>query len=339
MNKRVLILGAAGRFGLAAVRAFAGAGWRVVGQVRAQRALSALPVIAGVTWLRCDIDDRQVLLEAGAGCQVVIHGLNPPYTNRAWTEQAPQMMQQAIDIASALGATVMLPGNVYNFGEDMPAQLFEHTPQRATHAKGLVRIALEQQLEAAARAGKMRAVVIRAGDFFGSGRGSMFDLAIVKDLPKGKVTFPGSMAIATSWAYLPDLAQTFVRIADRRDSLAAFDVFHFHGHVLNGSDWRDVLGAVAVTRGWLCSTRTQPASPTLGRFPWGLITLAAPLVPLWRALADMRYLGQRAHALDNSKLLALLGSEPHTPLNMAVKAAVDDLFPAENPAAAVPAGL
>jgi hypothetical protein len=57
--------------------------------------------------------------------------------------------------------------------------------------------------------------------------------------------------------------------------------------------------------------------------------LGAPLVPLWRSLADMRYLGQRPHALDNSRLVALLGSETHTPLDVAVAAAVDDLFPAK----------
>lgn len=329
MDKQVLILGAAGRFGLAAARAFAAAGWRVLGQVRARRPTSALPAIAGVNWLPCDIGDRQRLLDEAAGSQVLIHALNPAYTNRAWAEQAPAMLQQSIDLAAALGATLMLPGNVYNFGADMPAQLREDTPQRAAHVKGRVRIAMEQALEAAARAGGLRAIVIRAGDFFGSGRGTTFDLALAKGLPKGKMTYPGDMAIATAWAYLPDLAQAFVQFAERRDALAPFDVFHFRGHNLSGNDWREALAAEAAARGWIGGASPRPATLKPGRFPWALIRLGAPLVPLWRSLADMRYLGQRAHALDNSKLLALLGTEPHTPLRATVTAAVEELFPRE----------
>jgi len=298
--------------------------------VRARRSLSTLPEIYHATWLPCDLDDRQALLDAAAGSQVIVHALNPPYTNKAWTEQAPAMMRQAIDIAADLGALLMFPGNVYNFGEGMPTELTEDTPQRATHAKGRVRIALEQQLAREAREGKVRAVVIRAGDFFGSGRGSMFDLALAKDLPKGKMTLPGDLAIATPWAYLPDLARTFAQVAECREALDAYSVYHFRGHILNGNDWREVLGAVAAKRGWVGTAATPPANLKLAHYPWGFIRLGAPLVPLWRSLADMRYLGQHAHTLVNSRLVSLLGAEPHTPLDAAVEAAIDELFPQED---------
>ena len=333
MDKKVLVLGAAGRFGLATVRAFVAAGWRVTAQVRAQRAIGDLPRVAGAEWLPHELGDTQGLMAAAAGAQVVVHALNPAYTNQAWAELAPKMMRQAIDIAAALGATLMLPGNVYNFGVGMPALLREDTPQRATHVKGRVRIALERELEAAARAGSLRAVVIRAGDFFGSGRGTNFDLFMAKDLPKGKMTCAGDMGAATAWAYLPDLAQAFVEVATRRNALAAFEVFHFRGHTLSGTDWRDALGAASVARGWI----GKDEKLKVGRFPWAVIRLGAPLVPLWRSLADMRYLWQTPHALDNAKLLRLLGSEPHTALKAAVSATLDDLFPQSGKAAPIAA--
>jgi len=43
------------------------------------------------------------------------------------------------------------------------------------------------------------------------------------------------------------------------------------------------------------------------------------------ALLEMRYLWDTAHALDNRKLVALLGSEPHTPLSQAVRMTLHDL--------------
>ncbi|MCF8200251.1 MAG: hypothetical protein K9J42_15895, partial [Sulfuritalea sp.] len=52
-----------------------------------------------------------------------------------------------------------------------------------------------------------------------------------------------------------------------------------------------------------------------------------PFIPLWLSLLDMRYLNQRAHRLNNAKLVAFLGSEPQIPLANAIAAAVEDLFP------------
>jgi hypothetical protein len=59
--------------------------------------------------------------------------------------------------------------------------------------------------------------------------------------------------------------------------------------------------------------------------PWPLIRLGALLVPTWEALAEMRYLWRTSHLLANDKLLALLGSEPHTPLAHAALTALEDL--------------
>lgn len=45
-------------------------------------------------------------------------------------------------------------------------------------------------------------------------------------------------------------------------------------------------------------------------------------VPVFFELAEMHYLWQRPHALTNDKLVALIGSEPHTELPQAAKAAL-----------------
>ena len=328
MNKHVLILGAAGRFGLAAARAFSVAGWQVVGQVRSSRDQRSLPTIAGVTWLPCELTDSQALRAGAAGSEVVVHALNPAYTNQDWIVEAPRMLQAAIDIATPLCATLMLPGNVYNFGENMPDDLVEGTPQHAKNVKGLVRIVLEQKMAASAEGGKLRCVVIRAGNFFGAGRGTMFDRVIVKDLPKGKLTVLGEANIATPWAYLPDLANTFVQLAQHRAGLAAFDVFHFAGQCMSADDWCGILGPIAEQRGWLSSATGVQRPLKVSRFPWWAIRLGAPVVPAWRSLLDMRYLDQRPHRLDNAKLLGCLGGEPRTSLPLAVAAALDELFPA-----------
>ena len=311
----VLILGARGRFGLSAARAFADAGWRVLGQTRAGAALPKED--ASIEWLGIDLNDTQALAAAAQGASVVVHALNPAYTNKAWQTQVLPMTDAAIAITRALGATLMVPGNVYNFGAAMPAVLREDTPQLAQTVKGQVRIQMEQRLQQSG----VRSIVIRAGDFFGSGQGTWFDTAMVKDIRNGRFTYPGTPDVPRAWAYLPDLARTFVAVAERRAKLPPFEVLHFAGHRITGQRWLDVLGPVAQAQGWL-----PPGTPLkMSKLPWPIIRIGALWVPTWAALLEMRYLWQTPHALANDKLTALLGTEPHTPLAQAVQASLVDL--------------
>lgn len=314
MKSTVLILGARGRFGLAAARAFADAGWRVIGQTRPGAEVPADPRIE---WLGADLYDTQALAAAAHCATVVVHALNPAYTDKAWREVVAPMMDAAIAVTRALDATLMLPGNVYNFGASMPRVLHEDTPQVAQTVKGQIRIALEGQLQ---RSG-VRGVVIRAGDFFGSGRGTWFDSTIVKDIQKGVFTYPGPREVATAWAYLPDLARTFVAVADKRAQMRPFEVFHFSGYSISAQQWLDALDPLAHAQAWV-----QPGTHVkLRTLPWPVIRIGAWFLPAWAALMEMRYLWNTPHALANDKLTALIGAEPHTPLSQAAQAALADL--------------
>ena len=131
----------------------------------------------------------------------------------------------------------------------------------------------------------------------------------------------GPLDVPHAWAYLPDLARSFVQVAARREQLPAFETLHFGGYSLCGQDWREVLGDIAWEQGWLPSG----GSLRLGTLPWPLIRAGALLVPTWAALCEMRYLWNTPHRLANDKLTALLGTEPHTPLAQAVQASLDEL--------------
>jgi len=311
MQSTVLILGARGRFGLATARAFADAGWHVLGLMRPGAQIPAeVASDRRIEWISEDLQEAAAVARAAQGASVVVHALNPVYTDKAWKTQALPMTEAAIGITRALDATLMFMGNIYNFGTDMPAVLAENTPQRASTVMGRVRVAMEEEI---LRSG-VRTIIIRAGDFFGSGTGTWFDQAIVKDIRKGKFTYPGHKDVSTAWAYLPDLARTFAEVAARRDTLKAFEVFHFAGHQITGQQWLDAIQPTARIQGWVKPAASVKYSP----LPWAIIRIGALFVPTMAALLEMRYLWNKAHALDNSKLVALLGAEPHTPLEQAV---------------------
>jgi nucleoside-diphosphate-sugar epimerase len=314
----VLVLGSSGRLGGACAEAFAGAGWRVIAQ---QRKRVHLTGAAGIETLVTGDAPIAGLLGTLPKIDVVVHAMNPGYTDAAWTEHVPVMMESAIFLAGALGATLMFPGNVYNFGAGMPALLSETTPQCPTTVKGRLRFSAEQRLLEASEESGLRAVVIRAGDFFGSGTGSWLDRVIASKLHRGTFTYPGPLETATPWAYLPDLAQTFLRVAEQSHKTAGFETLHFSGHLLTGQDWLRVLQPLAQTQGWVRPGKTLK---TAG-LPWPLIRALGLFKGEWASLSDVRYLFETPHALDNARLRGLIGAEPHTPFAGAVTAALDDL--------------
>jgi nucleoside-diphosphate-sugar epimerase len=261
---------------------------------------------------------------------VVVYAVNPPYTQ--WAGQALPLLRQGLAVAERLGATLMLPGNVYNFGEGMPALLREDTPQQATTRKGRIRVQMEAALEAYAERGG-RSVVIRAGDFYGAGSGSWLDLAIAKDLARGKLVYPGPLDVPHAWAYLPDLARAFVAAAVARDTLPAFARLHFEGHTLTGAELLAAVEGAAATLG------VAPAGGFAhGSMPWGLLKLGGLLVPMWREIAEMAYLWRVPHALDGRALRAALGPLPGTAVDAAMRQALRALgfgtAPSRTPATA-----
>lgn len=310
-KRRVLVLGANGRIGQCVTRAFAEGGWAVIAQSR-QAPIKPLP--DGANPLLCDGLDADALIPAARGAEVIINALNPNYSR--WETLYPPLWESVLRVARESHALLMLPGNVYNFGRNLPERLTEATPTVPDTSKARVRIALEGAMQDAAREG-VDSVVLRAGDFFGGpGLGTWLDLVIAKDIGRGRVTYPGAPHLVHAWAYVPDLARTFVAIAQRRDMLKGFRVFHFAGHSLTGEAFHAALEQ-AVGR-----------SLALRRLSWWPLRLAAPFAPMLRAILEMRYLWDRPHLLDDSLLRQFLGGDaPHTPLVDALSEAMCAITP------------
>ncbi|MHB1676973.1 MAG: NAD-dependent epimerase/dehydratase family protein [Sulfuriferula sp.] len=303
----VLILGAHGRFGMAATRAFSLAGWHVRAQSR--RNYASWP--AGVEVILFDAMHAEALSATAQGMDVIVNALNPLYTE--WERFALRLATNALAAAEASGALLMFPGNVYNFGKALPPELLLNTPQVGNHSKARIRIEIEQQLRLAAARG-VNSMVVRSGDFFGGdGRGSWFDLVIAKSLNQGKMMYPGPLDVPHTWAYLPDFAATFVRLATLRMQLNGANIFHFPGHVLTGRELHRML------------EQASERQLRLVRLPWGLIRLMSIFSPMSRAILEMRYLWQRPFVLEDSALYELIGELPHTPGLSALAASLNAL--------------
>ena len=305
MADRILVLGAAGRLGHAAAAAFRDAGWHVVSFVRpgaGERAPRGTEIMESIA--------REDVMTAARRVDVVLHALNLPYPQ--WHAAALPYAYSAIDAAEGAGATLLFPGNLYNYGDAMPAVLDEGTPMRPSTRKGRLRDAMELRMREAADRG-VRTIILRAGDFFGAGRGSWFDLVVAKDVRRGRVTYPGPLDVVHEWAYLPDYAAALVRLTERRATLSPFESFGFAGHAVTGRQMIDAIAAAA------------HRELQVKRMGWWMVKTAGRLFAMGRELAELEYLWRVPHRISGEKLTSLIGEVPHTPLDAAIAAALRDL--------------
>nr|BBD84679.1 NAD-dependent epimerase/dehydratase [Chromobacterium sp.] len=314
-QQQVLVIGAAGGIGGELARQLRDAGWRVRGLVRSleQPELSR----DGIAWIRGDAMRPDDVARAARGCAVIVHAVNPPGYRR-WAELVLPMLDNTIAAARQQGATVVLPGTVYNYGPDAFPIITEDAPQRPLTRKGAIRVEMEARLRAYAADGG-RTLIVRAGDFFGPRAGNnWFSQGLVQPgKTPGRIQNPAAPGVGHQWAYLPDVARNIVDLLARRESLEPFATFHLGGHWDgDGTEMAQAIRRVLQRHG---------LSATVTAFPWWMIRLIAPFNATLRELMEMRYLWRRPVRMDNRRLLEVQGREWLTPLDEAVEATLRGL--------------
>jgi nucleoside-diphosphate-sugar epimerase len=307
MVKPVLVVGARGAFGRAVAEAFARAGHRVRGLVRAPAGpgadLDAIEIVVG------DAQDRSTLEHAAQGVGIVVHAVNYPYP--MWDPAMREVTAKIVAVARTAGALLIFPGNVYGFGAQTGRALAEDALQNATTRKGRLRVELEFMISRACDDGRMRALVLRAGDFFGpSVRNGLVDRIFARAAAGRTMQVLGRPSMPHQWAYMPDLARLAVELAAREEQLAPCQMVHFAGHVVTRQ--LDFLRAVAVAAG----------RPELGIrvLPWWMLRTAALVDPMVREVLELDYLFDDAVILDDPVRRRLVPTFQPTPLATAIAA-------------------
>ncbi len=294
MAKTVLVLGASGLFGGQAARAFAAAGWTVR---KFQRGSD--------------------MAAAAKGADVIVNALNPP-NYHDWDRIIPQITTAVIAAGLASGATVLVPGNVYVYG-DQKGPWGPDTPHLPVARKGAIRARMEAQYRAATEHG-LRVILLRGGDYIDpQAPRSLWNLISLKSVAKGKVVTLAGPRVRRAYAYLPDMTRAAVALADRRTSLPAFADVPFAGLTLSMTDVAAAL------------QRLTGKPMRLAPFMWWFMQLAGPFWELARELNEMRYLWNTDHALDPAPLAALLPDFRITPLDDILRAELRVLAPELDP--------
>ncbi|MFC7290806.1 NAD(P)H-binding protein [Hirschia litorea] len=311
-QRTALILGATGGIGGAITRALVAKHWHIIALARdIQKASARGPV--GVNWVHGDVMNCADVVKAAEGANIIVHAVNPSgYRN--WDKLVLPMIDNTIAAArEANGARIVLPGTIYNYDPKLTPILNIDTPQNANSRKGRIRIALEHRLKHASE--HTPVLILRAGDFFGPDVGSSWfaQAMIMPNRPVKKITNVAKGS-GHSWAYLPDLAETFARLLDIHENLQPFEMLQFEGlYDHSGHELTDAI------------QRVVGVKLPIKQFPWWLMKTLSPFGGFPREAAELAPSWEYPVKLDNYRLVQLLGQEPRTPLDIAIKRTLESM--------------
>ena len=313
-SKPALVLGASGGFGGAVAQELIARGRRVRLYGRSTARLKARFSGPTVEIVHGDVQDLVVLIKAAEGCGLIVHGVNYPY--HQWVPYMQTTTQNVIKAAQAIGGTILFPGNVYSLG---PAGPFDDSaPHRPTARKGVFRTRIEAFLRDATRPEGdkpvIRALVVRAGDYFGpSMRNGLVD-RIYGNAARGRtINSFGRLEIMHERVFLPDLARASLDLLALGVALRPFDVVN-------------VTPGIRLTeRAFMADVARVSGHPGLKvqLLPWALVRLIGLFNPVIREFVELAYLYDTTLLLNGARFAQLLPNFRFTPLDEALKATVE----------------
>ncbi|WP_234733068.1 NAD(P)H-binding protein [Tellurirhabdus bombi] len=273
---------------------------------KAEKLFSNAPTL---TIAEGDAQNADLLKQLAVGKDFIFHGINYPYPE--WFGNMDAVTRNVIEAAATTDqpATIVFPGNIYNFGNSKTPIREESQPSPCTR-KGQLRVDLEAMLKEAATKERCNVLNVRLPDFWGpnvlnEGIRPIFEGALTgKAMP-----WIANARIAHQAVYTPDAAEVMVQLMQEAVELplGTYQVWNYGGEIWPSARW--FFEKLTRLTGKPLKVRVYP--PLLFRF-LGLFS------PMMRELTEMLYLFENTVVMDDEKLRKKLPDFQPTPLEKAM---------------------
>jgi nucleoside-diphosphate-sugar epimerase len=300
----VSVIFGTGPLGLAVARHLTAVGK----QVRLVNRSGYAPAPQGAEVVASDATDLATARMVCEGADVVYHCATGAYGR--WAQSLPPLMNGIIEGASAAHAKLVYGDNLYAYGP-VDGPLTEDLPYRPIGLNTRVRADVANTLMGAHVAGRVRATIGRASDFYGPyARQSTAGDGIFAHALAGKgAQVLGDVNTPHTFTFIDDFALGLVTLAEHDAAL--------------GEVWHIPSAETITTRRFVemvFAKLQRPAS--LRPAPKLAITLLAFVVPAMAAVKETSYQRERPWVVDHSKFSRAFGSRP-TPHEQAISLTLD----------------
>ncbi|WP_309731242.1 SDR family oxidoreductase [Chamaesiphon sp. OTE_75_metabat_556] len=292
-----VVLGASGGLGSAVVRELVKQEKRV--RAVSRSAIKEVNLGNQVEVVQGDITNVSQMSKICQGASVIYHCTNAPYPE--WVKALPPMMTGVISGAVASGAKVVYGDNLYMYGQ-VTGPITTDLPDRATGHKGLVRAQLANELMKAHQAGKIRATIGRASDFFGPNvLNSMMGEVVFQALVEGKtLNLIGKLDVPHTYTFVEDFAKGLVTLGERAE--ADGEIWHIpSAETITTQQFLDLIFVEAQQ-----TPKLRTASPMM-------LNLLGLFSPMLREIKEISYEFEQPFVVDHRKYERVFGSHstPH----------------------------
>lgn len=293
-----------GPLGLAVARHLAAAGKEVRLVNRGGKASAP----QGVEVVAADATDLAASHTACEGAAVVYHCATGAYGR--WAQFLPPLMNGIIEGASAAHAKVVYGDNLYAYGP-VEGPITEDLPYHPIGTNTRTRADVANTLMGAHAAGKVRATIGRASDFYGpfARQSTAGDGMFARALAGKGAQLLGDPDTPHTYTFIDDFASGLVTLAEHEDAL--------------GEVWHIPSAETVTTRRFIEMVFAKLQRPaTLNPVPKLVITLLALFVPPMAAVKETSYQREHPWVVDHSKFSHAFGSKP-TPHEQAISLTLD----------------
>jgi len=297
-NAEDVIIGT-GPLGLAVARQLMSSGRRVRLVNRSGKA-DAPP---GVEVVAADVTDPAAARTVCDGAAIVFQCASGPYGR--WTETLPPIMNGIIEGATAAGARLVYGDNLYGYGP-VDGAIREDLPYRPVGPTTRVRAEVATALMNAHAAGRVRATIGRASDFYGpqARRSKVGDGVFARALARKPAQTLGDPDALHTYTFIDDFAAGLVTLAQRDEAL--------------GEVWHIPSAETVTTRRFIEMVFEQLQRPArLQTVPRLMISMLGVFIPAMRAVKETLYQSERPWVVDHTKFARAFGSRP-TPHEQAI---------------------
>lgn len=171
----------------------------------------------GVEVIQCDAYDMQHNIEITKGAAAIYQCAQPLY--HEWVEKFPPMQKAILDAAAVNGAKFIVADNLYMYGDTNGQPVSEDMPYLAHTKKGKVRSEMSSAVMEAHRAGRVRAAIGRASNFFGPDDKAVTSYAISPALAGKSINLLGRIDQLHTFSYTADFGKLLATLGTREEAL------------------------------------------------------------------------------------------------------------------------
>lgn len=259
-----------------------------------------------------DLTDSLGISNAIKGSEIVYVTVGFPYQTKAWQALWPSFMRSVIEACKTHHSRLVFFDNMYMYDSGQLQNMTEKTSINPTSAKGKVRAELNRMIFDAVEKDDLKAMIVRAADFYGPfNTTSMLIETVFKPLKNGKkANWLGSVHCKHSFTYTPDAAKATAILGN--DPAAYRQVWHLPTakNPPTGKEWIEMAAREIGVK-----ARYQSAGKMLVRF-LGLFN------PTLKELVEMMYQYNRDYIFDSTKFETAYKFTP-TPYAEGVKKIVE----------------